>query len=76
MMAGVPGLEPGPAVLETVMLTIDTMPLRLFWILDFGFWTEAEKISTSIQNRQSKIQNLFIYFLYAICDNDNVYKTF
>ena len=26
-MAGVPGLEPGPKVLETSMLTIDTIPL-------------------------------------------------
>ena len=28
-MAGVPGLEPGPKVLETSMLTIDTIPLKL-----------------------------------------------
>ena len=27
-MAGAPGLEPGPSVLETDMLAIDTMPLR------------------------------------------------
>ncbi len=27
-MAGVPGLEPGPKVLETSMLTIDTIPLN------------------------------------------------
>ena len=26
--AGVPGLEPGPTVLETDMLTIDTIPLK------------------------------------------------
>src|SRR5678815_966222 len=27
-LAGVPGLEPGPKVLETSMLTIDTIPLK------------------------------------------------
>lgn len=27
MLAGAPGLEPGPSVLETDMLAIDTMPL-------------------------------------------------
>ncbi len=29
-LAGVPGLEPGPKVLETSMLTIDTIPLYQF----------------------------------------------
>ena len=28
-LAGVPGLEPGPKVLETSMLTIDTIPLYI-----------------------------------------------
>jgi hypothetical protein len=28
MLAGVPGFEPGLAVLETVVLTVDTIPLR------------------------------------------------
>ncbi len=39
-MAGVAGLEPAPKVLETSMLTIDTIPLWRFWISDFGFWIE------------------------------------
>ncbi len=30
MLAGAPGLEPGPSVLETDMLAIDTMPLHDF----------------------------------------------
>ena len=30
MLAGAPGLEPGPSVLETDMLAIDTMPLHAF----------------------------------------------
>ena len=29
ILAGAPGLEPGPSVLETDMLAIDTMPLYL-----------------------------------------------
>ena len=39
LMAGVSGLEPEPKVLETSMLTIDTIPLRLFSILDCRFAT-------------------------------------
>ena len=35
-LAGVPGLEPGPKVLETSMLTVDTIPLCRFRIADFG----------------------------------------
>ena len=36
-MAGVPGLEPGPKVLETSMLTIDTIPLQRSQISDLKF---------------------------------------
>ena len=67
-MAGVPGLEPGPKVLETSMLTVDTIPLRLFWILDFGFRIEFENkfpIQSEIANPKSKIE--IICFLYARC---------
>jgi hypothetical protein len=70
-MAGVPGLEPGPKVLETSMLAIDTIPLcgiLDFWILDFGF--------VSIRNPKSDILNHSTYSLYAQYDNGSDCKTF
>jgi hypothetical protein len=76
-MAGVSGLEPEPKVLETSMLTIDTIPLRLFWILDFGFWIEGENIfrfNPKSCNPKSKIDS--IYFPDAVCGNGNDGKTF
>jgi hypothetical protein len=68
-VAGVSGLEPEPKVLETSMLTIDTIPLRLFWILDFGFRIEVGKFfSGSIRNPD--IQNpkltLFIFPMQSV----------
>ena len=33
-LAGVPGFEPGLSVLETDVLTVDTIPLRLLTIVD------------------------------------------
>ena len=60
-MAGVPGFEPGPKVLETSMLTIDTIPLCDFgfWISDFGLksWPHDQ---SKIQNLKSKIE-LFVF---------------
>jgi hypothetical protein len=68
VMAGVPGLEPGPKVLETSMLTIDTIPLRLFWILDLRFWIEVGNIFRF--NPKSKIQNpksyLLVFFMHRM----------
>src|SRR5688500_7129635 len=32
-LAGVPGFEPGLSVLETDVLTVDTIPLRITWSL-------------------------------------------
>ena len=75
-MAGVSGFEPEPKVLETSMLTVDTIPLRLFSILDFGFWIEVGSFPPSIANRKSKIENLTIYFPDAMCDSGNDGKTF
>jgi hypothetical protein len=72
MLAGVSGLEPEPKVLETSMLTIDTIPLRLFSILDFGL--KAENLPYSIANRKSQI--LTIYFLYVLGGSGNVCKIF
>jgi hypothetical protein len=60
-MAGVPGLEPGPKVLETSMLTIDTIPLKKFSILDYRFAILLESLTQSqISIRKSKIQ-LFVF---------------
>ncbi len=67
-MAGVPGLEPGPKVLETSMLTINTIPLRLFSILDFGFLIESRKIfliQSQIANLKSKIL-LLVFFMHRM----------
>ena len=59
-LAGVPGLEPGPKVLETSMLTIDTIPLCV-----------SEKRKVKVKNlRIFKVFTIHyspftIYFLYA-----------
>src|SRR5688572_1532598 len=65
-MAGVPGLEPGPKVLETSMLTIDTIPLRNFGfrILDFGF-EELAVDQSEIRNPKSQIE-LFIFLVQRV----------
>jgi hypothetical protein len=68
-VAGVPGLEPGPTVLETDMLTINTIPLRLK-IPDSTF---------QISNLESEIWNLEFSVIYFLCANGgsgNDYKTF
>ena len=61
-MAGVAGLEPAPKVLETSMLTIDTIPLCPFWILDCRFWIEEWLGQSKIQNLKSKM-GLFVFFV-------------
>jgi hypothetical protein len=76
-MAGVSGLEPEPKVLETSMLTIDTIPLRLFSILDVRFLIEDGKkilIQSQIANLKSKIK--ITCFLDASCGSgsgDNIF---
>ena len=46
-MAGVAGLEPAPKVLETSMLTIDTIPLsKVVSYQSYGV-SELEKLSNS-----------------------------
>jgi hypothetical protein len=44
-MAGVSGFEPEPKVLETSMLTVDTIPLEKFSILDFVFRLKKELLT-------------------------------
>ena len=53
-MAGVPGFEPGLSVLETDVLTVDTIPLKVFQIVDCRFQIDR---SPRI-NLQSAILNL------------------
>ncbi len=55
-MAGVPGFEPGPKVLETSMLTIDTIPLSI-WNRGFG-------ILELCQNRKPQI--LFVFSVQRV----------
>jgi hypothetical protein len=71
-MAGVSGFEPEPKVLETSMLTVDTIPLEKFSISDLRFGIEKTAQSKT-GNLKSKIE--FICFLYAMCACDNDCKT-
>jgi hypothetical protein len=61
-MAGVPGLEPGPAVLETVMLTIDTIPLKEF---ESSEWRVAKK-TIKFATLHSLLLTLVICFLCVL----------
>jgi hypothetical protein len=57
ILAGVPGFEPGLSVLETDVLTVDTIPLCD--IADFSiFDCEALAVETPIVNRQLAIGNV------------------
>src|SRR5689334_15519653 len=62
-MAGVSGLEPEPKVLETSMLTIDTIPLRISkdWRVESG-----EKISYSPLSTLYSLLDLFIFPMHCV----------
>ncbi len=68
-MAGVSGLEPEPKVLETSMLTIDTIPLRLK-IPDSKFQT------SNLESEICNLEFLTICFPYVTDAFGNDYKTF
>ena len=62
-LAGVPGFEPGLSVLETDVLTVDTIPLLTLPIATFRFLiprrrTQSEK--SAIGNRQSEMSFGFL----------------
>ena len=62
-LAGVPGFEPGLSVLETDVLTVDTIPLLTLPIANFRFLiarrgTQSEK--SAIGNRQSEMSFRFL----------------
>jgi hypothetical protein len=69
-MAGVPGFEPGLSVLETDVLTVDTIPLRGYCqFADFQLPILQPPASLpKIGNRQLAI---FIWSLYDLCAYGN-----
>ena len=71
-MAGVPGLEPGPKVLETCMLTIDTIPLQR---VESGEWRVTSK-NSPLATLHLLTHDLTICFPCAAYDNDSDGKTF
>lgn len=57
-LAGVPGLEPGPKVLETSMLTIDTIPL---WVVESREWrVVSQKNDSPLSTLHSKLLVFFV----------------
>ena len=65
-MAGVPGFEPGLSVLETDVLTVDTIPLRALPIADFQLPISIMSVS-EIGNRQLAIGNGSSLGLFMTC---------
>ena len=72
-LAGVPGFEPGLSVLETDVLTVDTIPLCRFPIADLQL-PIARAVVTSIGNRKLAIGNT-ISFLCDQCVGGNGDRT-
>ena len=63
-LAGVPGFEPGLSVLETDVLTVDTIPLQALPIANLRL--PIDLFNDPIGNRQLAIGNV-ISFLYDQC---------
>ncbi len=59
-MAGVPGFEPGLSVLETDVLTVDTIPLRVLPITDCRLKPDL-RFNLAIGNCQSAIASLRLF---------------
>ena len=59
-MAGVAGLEPAPKVLETSMLTIDTIPLSKMMIY------ECRMMNIGIHHSSFTIQHLFVFAMHLV----------
>ena len=59
-MAGVAGLEPAPKVLETSMLTIDTIPLSKMMIY------ECRLTNIGIHHSSFTIQHLFVLAVQTV----------
>lgn len=69
-LAGVPGFEPGLSVLETDVLTVDTIPLQTLPIANFRLVIARFRGI----NRQLAIGNV-TWFPYDLCACGNVDKT-
>jgi hypothetical protein len=61
MLAGVPGFEPGLSVLETDVLTVDTIPLQTLPIANFRL--VIARCRTQIGNPQLAIGNVYLVSL-------------
>jgi hypothetical protein len=61
MLAGVPGFEPGLSVLETDVLTVDTIPLQTLPIANLRLVITADE--TQIGNQQLAIGNVYLVSL-------------
>jgi hypothetical protein len=76
MLAGVPGFEPGLSVLETDVLTVDTIPLQTLPIANFRLVIMP---AADTSNRQLAIGNwqlaMSTWFPYDLCVCGNVDKT-
>ena len=68
-LAGVPGFEPGLSVLETDVLTVDTIPL---WVIASCPFPIVSTPVSAIGNWQSKIDNAFTSSPcdQCVCGND------
>src|SRR6266496_912291 len=69
LLAGVPGFEPGLSVLETDVLTVDTIPLCRFPIADcqLPIYDSPSHLLPQIGNRQLAIDNVFTSFPCGQC---------
>ena len=65
MLAGVPGFEPGLSVLETDVLTVDTIPLRVF-LLRFFVISMLAATATELAEFQAVGRGLLILGRYVV----------
>jgi hypothetical protein len=76
-LAGVPGFEPGLSVLETDVLTVDTIPLGIIADCQFPI-ANSPKLSVRvlIGNCQLAIDNTITWFPYDLCAYGSDGRTF
>ena len=76
-LAGVPGFEPGLSVLETDVLTVDTIPLGIIADCQFPI-ANSPKLSVRvlIGNCQLAIDNAITWFPYDLCAYGSDGRTF
>jgi hypothetical protein len=75
-LAGVPGFEPGLSVLETDVLTVDTIPLGIIADCQFPIANLPKlSIGVLIGNCQLAIDNVITWFPYDPCAYGSDYRT-